>query len=62
MLQRVFYGQPLKQFAKAKDADILERVYMFVFVAVIMGVGIYPAVLTDVIKAGIAPVMGLLGG
>ncbi|HEY55200.1 MAG TPA: NADH-quinone oxidoreductase subunit M [Dehalococcoidia bacterium] len=62
MLQKVFYGQPLKQFAKAKDADILERVYMFVFVAVIMGVGIYPAVLTDVIKAGIAPVMGLLGG
>ena len=62
MLQRVFYGPPLKQFDKAKDADILERVYMFSFVAVIMGVGIYPAVLTDVIKTGIAPIMGLLGG
>ncbi len=62
MLQRVFYGQPLRQFAKVKDADILERVYMFVFVAVIMVVGIYPAILTDVIKAGITPVMGLLGG
>jgi NADH-quinone oxidoreductase subunit M len=62
MLQRVFYGPALKQFDKAKDADILERVYMFVFVAVIMLVGIYPAVLTDVIKMGVAPVMGLLGG
>jgi NADH-quinone oxidoreductase subunit M len=62
MLQRVFYGPPQDKFNKVKDADILERVYMFVFVAVIMGVGIYPAILTDVIKAGVMPVMGLLGG
>jgi len=62
MLQRVFYGPPLDKFNKVKDADILERVYMFVFVVVIMGVGIYPAVLTDVIKAGVMPVVGLLGG
>jgi len=62
MLQRVFYGQVLERFKKAYDADILERVYMFIFVAVIMLVGIYPAVLTDVIKIGIMPIMGLLGG
>ena len=62
MLQRVFYGQPLEQFNQAQDADILERVYMFVFVAVIMLVGIYPAILTDVIKVGITPIMRLLGG
>jgi len=62
MLQRVFYGKPLEKFNKAKDASILDRVYMFAFVAVIMGVGIYPAVLTDIIKMGVAPIMGLLGG
>jgi NADH-quinone oxidoreductase subunit M len=62
MLQRVFYGPPLDKFNKVRDADILERVYMFVFVVVIMGVGIYPAILTDIIKAGVMPVMGLLGG
>jgi NADH-quinone oxidoreductase subunit M len=62
MLQRVFYGPPQDKFNRTKDADILERVYMFVFVAVIMLVGIYPAVLTDIIKAGVMPVMGLLGG
>jgi len=61
MLQRVFYGPALEQFNGAKDADILERVYMFAFVAVIMLVGIYPAILTDVIKTGILPIMGLLG-
>jgi len=31
-------------------------------VAVIMLVGIYPAILTDVIKTGIMPIMRLLGG
>jgi NADH-quinone oxidoreductase subunit M len=62
MLQRVFYGPPLERFNGVKDADILERGYIFTFVAVIMLVGIYPAILTDVIKTGIMPIMGLLGG
>ena len=62
MLQRVFYGPVLEKFNGVVDADNREKVYMFVFVAVIMLVGIYPAVLTDVIKLGISPIMSLLGG
>ncbi len=62
MLQRVFYGQVLEKFNGVADADNLERVYMFAFIAVIMLVGIYPAILTDIIKLGILPIMGLLGG
>jgi len=61
MLQRTFYGPVLEQYNGVKDADIIERVYMFAFIAVIMLVGIYPAILTDVIKLGIAPITGLLG-
>jgi NADH-quinone oxidoreductase subunit M len=62
MLQRVFYGPVLERYNDTVDADILERVYMFAFVAVIMLVGIYPAILTDVFKLGISPIVGLLGG
>ena len=62
MLQQVFYGPVLEQYNGVADADILERVYMFTLVAVIMLVGIYPAILTDVIKIGISPIAGLLGG
>jgi len=62
MLMRVFYGAVLERFSGVADADILERVYMFAMVAVIMLVGIYPAILTDVIKIGILPIVGLLGG
>jgi NADH-quinone oxidoreductase subunit M len=62
MLQRVFYGPVLEKYNGTADADILERVYMFAFVAVIMLVGIYPAILTNVFKLGVSPVVGLLGG
>jgi NADH-quinone oxidoreductase subunit M len=56
MLQRVFFGPALEKFNAVKDADKLEMVYMFVLVALILLVGIYPSVLTDVIKTGITPV------
>jgi hypothetical protein len=35
---------------------------MFIFVGVIMLVGIYPAILTDVLKMGVMPIVRLLGG
>ena len=62
MLQRVFYGPVQEKFNGVADADNLEKVYLFTFIAVIMLVGIYPAILTDVIKVGVLPIMNLLGG
>ncbi len=62
MIQRVFYGPVLEQYNKAKDADAVDKIYMFAFVALIMLVGIYPAILTDIIKFGISPIIRLLGG
>ena len=62
MLQQAFFGPVKAQFNKVKDADGLEKFYMFVLVAVIMLVGIYPAVLTDVFKLGISPIVGMIGG
>ncbi|MBI2830257.1 MAG: NADH-quinone oxidoreductase subunit M [Chloroflexi bacterium] len=53
MLQRVFFGPPLEQFNHVHDADALEKVTIFTFVVVIVLVGIFPAVLTDVIKLGL---------
>ncbi len=58
MLQRVFYGPVLEQFNGSVDADVIEKVYSVIFIAVIMLVGIYPAILTDVIKLGVLPMVG----
>lgn len=62
MLQQAFYGPVKEEFNGIKDADGLEKFYMFLLVASIMVVGIYPAILTDVFKLGISPIVGLIGG
>lgn len=62
MLQRTFFGPAREEFNAVKDADGLEKFYTFVLIAVIMLVGIYPAILTDVIKLGITPIVKLIGG
>jgi NADH:ubiquinone oxidoreductase subunit 4 (subunit M) len=61
MLQRVFYTQPQDRFNEVTDASPLERVPILSLVLAIMAIGIYPALLTDVIKRGIEPIMRLLG-
>ncbi len=61
MLQRIFYGPPLDKFSGVPDANNIEKVCIFSFVGAIMLVGLYPAILTDVIKLGVEPIMKLVG-
>ncbi len=61
MLQRVFYGFPLDKYKGVGDADTVEMISTFSFVAVIMLVGIYPAILTNVIYMGVEPIARLIG-
>jgi NADH-quinone oxidoreductase subunit M len=49
MLERVFYREPKEQYNGVKDADNMEKVYIFAFVALIMLFGVYPRLLLDVI-------------
>lgn len=49
MLERVFYREPKAKYDGVPDASKLEMAYTFTFVVVIMLVGIYPRILTDVI-------------
>jgi NADH-quinone oxidoreductase subunit M len=62
LIQRTFYGPVKDQFNGVKDAVAVDKIYMFAFIALIFAVGIYPALVTDVIKLGIAPIAGLFGG
>jgi len=61
MLQRVFYGPPQEKFNGVPDADNVDKVCIFSFVVAIMLVGLYPAILTNVIKIGVEPLTQLLG-
>jgi NADH-quinone oxidoreductase subunit M len=62
LLQRVFYNAPQDKFNGVHDADKLERVYSAIFIIMIFLVGVYPSILTNVIKTGITPIINLLGG
>jgi NADH-quinone oxidoreductase subunit M len=61
MLQKAFYGPPQDKYKGVPDADNVEKVCIFCFVAAILLVGIYPAILTNVIKLGIEPIIKLIG-
>ena len=58
MLQRVFYGPPKEEYDGVPDANRLEMFTIFSMVAVIMLIGLYPKILTDVISMGILPILG----
>jgi len=63
MIERAFFREPKVAYDHAKDADWVERVAPFALVAVIMVVGIYPRILTDVIgvTTGFLASVGILG-
>ena len=57
MIQRVFFGPQLPRFSNLGDATVVEAVPMVALVAAIMVIGIYPAILSDVFKAGLEPIV-----
>jgi len=55
LLRRVFYDRPLEKFAHAIDANPLEMAYVAIFAVLIMFLGLYPAIITDIIQVGVGP-------
>ncbi len=50
LLQRTFYGPPLEKYNDVPDADGIERVPIFVLAAAIILVGVFPMLVTNVIR------------
>lgn len=61
MLQRTFYGPPQQRYDHVPDADTVEKTCVFIFVAAIMLIGLYPSILTDIIKMGVLPIVRMVG-
>ena len=61
MIQRVFYGERNPRWADLRDANAWwERAALAAMVGVIVLIGIYPAVLADVIEMGVQPIAASL--
>ena len=62
MLERCLFGVRRERFAHLTDASIIEAVPLVLLVISIVGIGVYPAFLTDVFQAGLTPLVDVLNG
>jgi NADH-quinone oxidoreductase subunit M len=62
MMERAFFGEPRERFAHLTDASLVEAIPLALLVITIVGIGVYPALLTDVFRLGLEPMVALLPG
>ncbi|MDO9445609.1 MAG: NADH-quinone oxidoreductase subunit M, partial [Dehalococcoidia bacterium] len=61
MIERVFHGPATEKWKDLKDAsEWWEFAAIGALVIAIIGIGIYPAILTDVVEAGVAPIAAIV--
>ena len=57
MIQRVFFGPAISRLDQVGDATIVQAVPLVILIVSIMVVGLYPSIISDVFKLGLAPIM-----
>ena len=62
MVQRTMFGPAKERFGNARDATVAEMVPIFVLVAAVIGVGVYPSIISDVFAGEMASVAEALRG
>ena len=62
MVERSFFGASKDRFADISDASFVEAVPLAVLLITIVGVGVYPALLTDVFQVGLDPMVAMFNG
>ena len=62
MMERAFFGPRRERFDHVTDASLVEAIPLAVMVVTIVGIGLYPSLLTDVFEIGLAPMLDVLPG
>ena len=62
MMERTFFGAPRERFADLTDASLVEAVPLALMVICIIGIGVYPALLTDMFDTALAPMVQAING
>ena len=60
MVQLTMFGPRREQFDSLTDASFVEGVPLVLMIIAIVGVGVYPSVLTDVFKSGLEPMVAAI--
>ena len=62
MMERTFFGPRRERFADLTDASLVEAAPLALMVICIIGVGIYPALLTDMFETALDPMVQAING
>jgi NADH-quinone oxidoreductase subunit M len=63
VIGRVFFGKMPEEFVgKIGDVTALDKVALFVLSAVMIVIGVYPAIIVTVVESGVENIMRLMGG
>ena len=62
MMERTFFGPRRERFADITDASLVEAAPLALMVICIIGVGVYPALLTDMFDTALGPMVRAING
>ncbi len=62
VVQRVFFGELKAEFATLPDITVLDKVALAILCGILIIIGAFPTVITNVIETGVMPIVTLLGG
>ena len=62
MMERTFFGAQRERFADLTDASLVEAAPLALMVICIIGVGVYPALLTDMFETALEPMVQAING
>jgi len=62
MMERAFFGEHRERFSQLTDASLVEAIPLALLVISIVGIGVYPAILTDVFEMGLQPMVAAING
>ncbi len=62
MMERAFFGPQRERFDHLPDATLVEALPLAIMVVAIVGIGVYPSLLTEVFEMGLKPMVAALPG
>ncbi len=62
VIRRVFFGETPPELLKIEDITVMDKIAIGLLVATMIGVGVFPGLLSTMVQTGVNHVLSLLGG
>jgi NADH-quinone oxidoreductase subunit M len=62
VIRRVFFGETPAELQRIADISVMDKIVIGLLVATMVGIGLFPSLLSTMIQTGVNHVMSLLGG